>query len=280
VEGKVDLQGQGVFTLAFVSAAAVYLMGHGLRIARLALLIGQRSPGLRMVASFHMMTAALSLAAPLKLGELYRILEISSIAGGFVRGVVIVWLERAFDAALILAMLLLALTSASNGMSQGFFAVAALTAMFIAVTAIVVFVVPDNLRRMSVFIIRRYESEQTVQVLRFIDLVRRAIAEAPRIVNGKFATIATLTVLIWSCEAVAFALLLPVLDAAMQSALVALLNFLDSLTRGATLVGVLEHGELATFSANVLPYLLATQVPLAIIGFGAAIFYVRWRLQQ
>lgn len=266
--------------LALLSAAMVYLISHGLRIMRLALLIGQTSAGLRTVASFHMMTAALSLAAPLKLGELYRVVEIPHIAGGFVRGIVIVWLERAFDATVILAMLVLALANTSSAAAQNFLGVAAMAALFISATAIVVFVVPDNLRRLSVFIIRRYEGPQTVQALRAIDLARRSINEAARIVNGKFATIATLTVLIWTCEAVCFAILVPILSGPIENALLALLSFLDALTRGATLLGNLEHGQLESFSANAIPYLMATQFPLAIISLLATVFYIRWRVQQ
>jgi hypothetical protein len=273
--GQFDALGRKTLPWGLALAAVVYLVGHGLRILRLAFLIGGWRVGFRVIGSFHLMTAAVSLTAPLKLGEIYRVVELSNIVGSFVRAVVIVWWERAFDVSVIFLILVVALTNASKAATPEFSGVAGLAAIFITVTAVAFFVVPDNLRRLSVFIIRRYDSPHTVPMLRVMDLIRRAVQEAPRIVRGKVASIATLTALIWTCEIACFAIVLAMLGGTPESALDALLGFLSAITRGETLLGVLDGGEAATMGGGrVLAYLAATQVPLAFLGLAAAIYYI------
>jgi Lysylphosphatidylglycerol synthase TM region len=271
--GQFDVSG-GLLSWKLLLAGTVYLSSHALRILRLALLIGSWRVGFRVIAAFHLMTAAVSLVAPLKLGEVYRALELSSLVGGLIRAVIIVWWERAFDISLIFLILLLALSRSSGAPLDEFSGVVAISVVFILLTLLIFFVLPDNLRRASVLIIRRYDGKRTVPVLRLIDAVRRAINEAPQIVRGKIAALATLTALIWICEIGCFALVLSALGGSLASAPDALLSFLSAITRGQTLLSALDANQSEIFSAGLLAYLAVTQVPLAFIGLAAAIVYV------
>jgi hypothetical protein len=259
-------------------AAMIYLVGHGLRILRLALLIGGWRVGFLTIVSFHFMTAAVSLAAPLKLGEVYRVVELKNVVGALTRALAIVWWERAFDVSVILTILFLALARASGTIPHEFITVGVLAIAFIALTALTFFVVPDNLRRLSVLIIRRYNSSRTVPVLRLIDQVRTTIQQAPRMVHAKVASLVTLTILIWTCEISCFAIVLP--GVTLGAALDSLLNFLSTVTRGETLLAALGKGEATSFSENAQAYLAATQIPLVFCGLGAALHYVSWRMKQ
>lgn len=276
--GDFDTLGLAADPWRFALVGIIYLAGHGFRILRLALLIGGWRVGFRTIVSFHLMTAAVSLAAPLKLGEVYRVLELSNVVGNLTRAIVIVWWERAFDISVILLLLLLALARSPGAIPSEFAAVAALAIGFITLTALTFFVVPDNLRRLSVLIIRRYSSRRTVPVLRLIDLVRRAILEAPRMVHAKVASLVTLTALIWVCEIACFAIAFPGIT--LGTALDSLLNFLSEVTRGETLLGALGKGEATAFGANALAYLAATQIPLVFLGLAAGFSYAARRMRQ
>ena len=74
-------------SIGWIAAVAliVYLGAHGFRILRLGMLIGGWRVGLRTIAFFHLMTAGVSAALPLKLGEVYRVVELSSLAGSLDR---------------------------------------------------------------------------------------------------------------------------------------------------------------------------------------------------
>jgi hypothetical protein len=270
-DGRLAAAGQSSSWWAIGLAGIVYLSSHMLRILRLALLIGAWRVGLRTVGSFHLMTAAVSLVAPLKLGEFYRILELGNIVGGHVRAAVIVWWERTFDAAAILLLIVVVLLFQSGSPPPQTYGVALLALAFIVITAIVVTIAPENLRRLSVFIIRRYDSPRTVPLLRATELVRRSIEEAPRTVHSKVATLSTLTALIWMAEATCFAIVFPELRGTLDMALSALLAFLSAVTTGDTLLGVLAGDR--PLDGNLLSYFTATQIPLAFLGFLAALHY-------
>ena len=270
---------RGVPTATLALAAVIYMFGHLLRSVRLALLIGGWNVGLRLITSFHFMTAGVSLAAPLKLGEIYRVLELSNLVGSLTRAIEIVWLERLMDVMALVVIMAVALNNVSPANFQPFVGVVVLAVVFIAVSALTLFVLPDNLRRTSILIIRRYDHRATLPLLRLLSQVRNAILEAPRIVHGKVGSLAALTVLIWTCEVACFGVLLGALGYNVAAAPDALLRFLSVLTRGQTLVGVLD-APVASGARDFLPYLAATQVPLALIGLVAGLAYVIQRVSR
>jgi Lysylphosphatidylglycerol synthase TM region len=278
-EGQLAAVGQASPWWAIGLAGLVYIGSHMLRILRLALLVGAWRVGLRTLGSFHLMTAAVSLVAPLKLGEVYRIVGLGNIVGGPVRAVVIVWWERTFDAAAILFLIVIVLMFGSSSTTPHTYGVALLALAFILTTAVVVAIAPENLRRLSVFIIRRYDSAHTVPLLHVIDLVRRSIEEAPRTVRHKVTTLAALTGLIWTAEAACFAIVYPTLRGTLDMALTALLAFLSAVTKGETLLSALDVNR-AALDGYALSYLSATQIPLAFIGLLAALHYLPRGLRQ
>lgn len=273
IDGQFNAPAQFAGVTALALAALVYLLGHGLRILRLTLLIGTWRVRLRDVASFHIMTAAVTLATPLKLGEIYRVFEMSYIVGGLTRAVAITWWERVFDASILLLLLVLALANTAE--ATPFRGVTVLMVLFVAVTAVVFFVAPDNLRRLSVLIIRRYESPSTVPVLQFIDIVRCAILEAPRLVRGKVASLLTLTVLIWLAQLGCFVIAMPALRGQWDAAVGSLLAFLSSLTQGASPLAALQGGH----PTQIMGQLALTQAPLVFFGLAAGTYYALRRIR-
>jgi hypothetical protein len=264
--------------VTFLSAATLYVIGHCFRSLRLALLIGGWRIGLRMIVSFHFMTAALSLAVPMKLGELYRLAELSKLLGSFMSAVETIWWERLFDVLAIVIIMIMVLGGVAKSDWPQFYGVGLLAIVFIAVTALAVFVLPDNLRRLSVLIIRRYDNRRSVPLLRHIDRIRRTILEAPHMVKGKIASLAALTVLIWASELSCLAIVLRALGNSLEAAPDALLSFLSILTSGYTLIGAL-NGEPAPAQQGVLLYLATTQIPLVFVGLLAALYYVRRQMK-
>jgi len=262
---------------SLIAAASLYLIGHGVRILRLAFLIGGWRVGFREVASLHLMTSAVSLAVPLKLGELYRVAELSSLTGGAVRAIVIVWCERAFDAVVLLVMLAVAITQIPGAVTE-VGAIAAFVTAFVVATAIMLYIVPDNLRRLGVFIIRRYRSPASVSALKAIETMRQASREVPDLLQSKVASLATLTALIWLCEVGTFALAAPALSGSLALAFDGLLAFLAAVTRGMTLLSALT-GTGPEAAAPAMTRLVTAQFPLVILGALGAISYLRYRVR-
>ena len=257
-------------------AALVYLTGHLFRSMRLALLIGGWNVGLRLIASFHFVTAGVSLAMPLKLGEFFRIAVLSRVAGSITRAIEIVWWERLLDVVALIVIMMIALRDVTGSQWQDFSGIVAVSVAFVAVSVLAFFVLPDNLRRTSVLIIRRYRSPHTVPVLQALERARSAIIEAPRMVRTKMGSLAALTILIWACEIGTFAIILRAMGQVITSAPDALLKLLSFLARGQTLADALQNHRF--LDAGFLPYLAATQVPLTFVALPAAIlFTLYWR---
>jgi len=262
INGDLDFASLGFGAVALT--IVLYLASHGLRIVRLALLIGGWRVGFRTVVAFHLMTAAVGLIAPLKLGELYRVAELGNLVGSFVRGVMIAWWERAFDVAAILIILAVALANTPPETHGMFYGVAAIAGAFVLLTALIFFVAPENLRRVAVLIIRRYDHRWTVPVLQGIDALRRAIRQAPAMIDKKIASLLTLTALIWALEIACFTIMLPAFAESLGLAAEGLLSFLSSVTRGETIVSELDASHT---SVDLRHYLAATQAPLVFLGF-------------
>jgi hypothetical protein len=274
--GTFGILSSGVAT--FLLAAALYLASHAFRVLRIALLIGSWQVGLRTVASFHFFTSGVSLAFPLKLGEIYRVIELSYLVGSAVRALMIVWWERAFDVVAILIILLFGIVTAGDGPHPQYYAIAAIASVFVIGTLLVFLVLPDNLRRLSVLIIRRHDSPRSVPLLRGLSVARQAIQEAPALVRNKIASLLTLTALIWALEIACFVVLAPAIVDSVGAALDGILTFLSALTQGETILSDLD-GNASALGAWTLRYLSATQVPLVIIGFGSGLIYATSRLK-
>lgn len=253
------------FGLAVACAAAIYLASHLVRIVRLALIASDARLSLRLLTRVHLFTSGVGLALPFKLGDGYRAGELALATGSAVRGISLVYVERLFDVAVILLLLAVAVgLGLADSSAYGPVLLASL--IFVSVTALVLVLVPDNLRRISSYVIRRYDQEWTVVLLRRIAEVRGVLASTVAMLNGRYGSLFVLTVVIWVLEAMALAVLLAFLSPGVEP-LGAVLTFLSSITEGTTLLDRLEPVAVQQLSAAMLAYLAATQIPLLLAAF-------------
>ncbi len=261
--------------LSFLFALLVYLAGHLARIARVALIAADTRLSLRRLVNVHFFTAAVGLALPFKLGDAYRALELSGLVGGLTRGIVIVCIERVFDVALILIMITVALAFGS-ALSPDLAPVLLASTLFVAIAAAGLLLLPDNLRRIGSYVMRRYDRPWTVGALRGIANARAAIGGVSQMLKGRYSSLLLLTIAIWACEVLSLALVLRSIGVD-GGPVDALLRFLSSITEGATLLGRIGPGAWSWNSPLTLPYLAATQFPLALVGGVAGVMLLASR---
>ncbi len=264
---------QGVFV--FILALLVYFASHFARVVRVALIAADTRLSLRRLINLHFFTSAVSLGLPFKLGDAYRALELAGHVGGLTRGIVVVGVERVFDVALIL-LLIAAAFAFGSALSPDLAPVLAASILFVAVTAAALLLLPDNLRRIATYVIRRYDRPWTVRVLRGIANARTVVGSVSRMLKGRYSSLFSLTLVIWTFELLCLGLILNA--AGVDGGPVdALLRFLSSITEGATLLD--RSGDWSWTLEPTLMYLAATQIPLAFAGLlaGATLFPSRWR---
>jgi hypothetical protein len=260
--------------LEALAVAAVYLVGHVMRIVRLALLIGNARLSLRRLAAFHLYTAGVALGTPVRLGDANRGIELGLLSGGVVFGITIVWIERLFDLAVLLPLLLVTLGYASladHGHAMSAYAdITLLTLLFVSLSALMVAIVPDNLRRFGTYLIRQHEGAWTVNALKGIEDLRRTINRIPTLIKGKIPSLVVLTVLIWIFEFGSFEVLMSD-GAGSGGGLSGLLAFLSRTTTNGKLPVLLA--QLGSLDPFVRMYVVAGQAPLAIIATAAFFVY-------
>lgn len=265
--------------LAMVGILA-YLGAHLLRALRLAIIAGGHEVSLRRLTSVHFATAGVSLLLPFKLGELYRIFEISLVAGGLRRAVQTVWMERAFDvAALVVMMLVVAVAPA--GAAAVFAPLSAAAALFIALTVITFVVLPGNLRTLSLFVIRRYRSERAVTALRTLDGVLRFVESGRQLLRNKQGMVGAVSAFIWALEVASFGLIVAAIGPAAEPLLESFLAYVSTASFGAAewypVYGTGAESLLA-FPVKVFVYGVLTRLPLFVCALAFGALYAPARL--
>jgi hypothetical protein len=180
-------------------ACLLYAASHGVRVIRLAIITGDPRVSLRQIAMVHAITAAASLVTPFKLGEIFRISELGHLLGDVGRSIVIVWVERAFDSAAIMFLILVASLAEPTVLGQ-IRPLVIVSVAFVAATLALFTIVPEGLGTLSLFIVRRYDGPHAVRVLKGVHWLKRGIDLGPRFIAGKVSVLLVLTFAIWGLE--------------------------------------------------------------------------------
>ena len=268
-------------------AVLLYLLAHVLRVARLSILIEDAKVGLRQVFLIHYFTSAVSLVMPFKLGEVYRIFELNLLLRRGGRAFLIVWIERAFDIGLICLMLLFTAYSMPTTIPL-VQPLIGLSLAFTFVSAFAFVVLPENLRLLTLYIIRRYNSDRALAALRLIDATQSLVVQGRRLVRGKLATLFALTVGIWFLELQVLAALLPGMAMRFKSLVANLQVYLSSVSMSGGYLKSLftpTQGHLVAYLpqlpwASAVYYQLVLTAPLVVLGLVAALIYLRKRLNR
>lgn len=255
-------------------ATGAYMVGHIVRVARLALIIGDQRLSLRQLVAVHLFTSSVLLGVPFKLGEIYRIAELSTVTFSRFGALVVVWVERCFDIGIVL-LLLLAVLLFSSLSAVDYWPLIATSLVFVGGTLVVVTLVPDNLRRLANHIIRRYDADWTIDALQFIAQTRRLFRHGSLMLQGRIASLAVCSIVIWGFEALSLTIILTSRGQG-KSTIDAMLSFLSNLVRGDTVLTHLASVTGSQGSSLLSAYLLATQIPLVLIG-GVCGLYLLWQ---
>jgi hypothetical protein len=155
---------------------------------------------------------------------------------------------------------------------------------FVAITVVLITVVPANIREVMLHIVRRPFGERSVSVLRALRATLAALEEAPRMLSGRLPSLLLLTVLIWGAEVgvVAIAVSGSGLDATGLST--AVLSLLATVSAGVTAI-MASAGqqlsdalqELGGVFSNVGLYRLALVLPLLVAAVWSGGAYLPWR---
>lgn len=191
-----------------IGACSLYILAHLLRALRLVVMIQDDRVGLRDTFSAHFVAAGASLLIPFKLGELFRVAEVSRLLRSPLRAALLVWSERVLDLVAITGAMLFALVFRRDLFESAALGVM-LTMAVVAGTLVAFYVMPEHLEGVKLLLIRRYTAPWSLGAVKVVDASQRLLLHAPDALRRKPATLVTLTVVIWTLEIASLALFLP-----------------------------------------------------------------------
>lgn len=265
--------------LALVAAGLAYALNHALRALRLAVLVHDPLMSLRSVLRVHLLSVAVGLLTPFRLADLVRARLVGVFVMSTSRGIVVVWLERALDVAVVIGLLLLVQSGASS--FEVWSPLLLLSVAFVLLTVALVTVVPEQLHAASLYLVRR-RGPGGLRLLRLMEQTLLVLAEAPNVLRRKTVSLVLLTVLVWSAELLALALAIPALADGPGRLATGLLTLLSDLASGVVAVAPGSGTGLASGEAPpdaVTLYRFVVIAPLLAAGtfVGTRLFRARSR---
>lgn len=236
-------------------AAVLYLAAHALRAARLSLLLGVGRVPFYAILGCNAAMSFLTLALPFKIGELARALEFYRLTKCDPRALFAIWIERCFDAVIVLCLIELA---SSAVLDQAF---AQWTRRGLLVLLCMSFFVVLFGRSALSALLRLLGASQSQRSLKLMRAARRVEAMAARMPSLAWPDLALLLIVsgaIWLLE---IAAVLAVTAGTMEFHHRAIDAFVEIVVTAA--VGVGNSGALAVLLYRVLISIALAGVALA-----------------
>ena len=193
---------------AFILALLCYGLSHLIRALRLVVIAASILPlRVRVLFLLHFHTAAVSLAVPFKLGELYRLHELGRLSGDWGRAELAMVVERAFDAG-VLILLCGALLGSGIGLPITLRMTLLVLTAALTVAMFIFFIADPTLAAVQRYIFTHHISPQARLLLMATASFRQGITVARQCIRGQFPLLVLLSAGIWICEALTLAILL------------------------------------------------------------------------
>jgi hypothetical protein len=204
------------------------------------------------------------------------------VTGSLRTGLLAVWLERTLDAA-VLAVLVGVVALTVEGAIDLVAPLLIVVCAFVAVTVVLLGVVPANIREVMLHLVRRPFGERSVGTLRLLRAALSMLHEAPAMLRGRLPSLLLLSVLIWAMEIAVVAVAVSGSGLGATGLSTAVLSLLASISSGATAI-MPAAGEQLTDAiaqlggvAEVGLYRLCLVIGLLAAGAAAGLRYLPWR---
>lgn len=236
--------------------------------------MGRQDYSLWKLIYLQFYTNGINLILPFKLGEVYRVLEFNKIIKDSNRLLLTIITEKTLDLLLLFIWALIAILILGQKIIALNFVIWILLALIIS-SFLILFVVPENIRSINIFLAKRYNSKWIIRVLALTDRVATVIANIKETLKGNASTILLLTFSIWFFEMLGFTYLIPFMAEKSQVWLLSILVFLSSLIPSLTMgtgglqlsFSALSYGTADNGLVISLTYQAFIFAPAVLLGF-------------
>lgn len=184
--------------------AVFYLIAHFLRGARLALLAASACDvSVRTTFLLHLFTAPTALILPFKLGEVFRLQQLMMVTGRPVGALVVLLLDRALDAVVLLPAFLYFISTDEARASGETLGLVALLSLVLICAGATFLAAPEALRAIQRYIFLRHTRPRARLVLGWLSAIHAVLDRSVRSLRTNFAVLIALSLAIWSFEVAA-----------------------------------------------------------------------------
>lgn len=253
---------------ACAAALLLYGLAHALRAVRLYLILGVGRICFSILFGYQIFIALCSLATPFKIGDGVRALEIYRLNNNDLRGVLALWIDRLFDVAIIVVILL---TFVWSGRTSGaVFLVLITSGLFLFGSIAAVLMLPGGVASLArSLLVLRGERPIVLVLLGICRRLQDLIQRVPSFDRAMLSLLSIITVAIWTFECITIFFVLIALPIADNGAI----------TYAVQILGYAISGTVTNIEAPAALYRLVAFAALAMLSAGTFMSYARTRIK-
>lgn len=192
-----------VFSIKYVVCfVLIYLLSHIMRILRLYILLLEEKIKWKQLLRIYFITTFVNFVLPFKIGEIYRIIEIGTLCNNIRRGIITIWIERFFDAVVLLVLSTCYLIYIDNA-SYNFIPVYILLLVFSGLSVLFYVEFRHSFNYLNQFIVSKSNTSKGVRILKFLENLKMIHSDIKRLIVGRTTMLILLSILIWCIELIA-----------------------------------------------------------------------------
>jgi hypothetical protein len=186
--------------LFLLVALGIYLCSHILRVSRLYIIFIEKKVPFLNLLKIYVITTWVNFLVPFKIGEIFRITEYSKMCDSFRMGFISIWVERFFDAGILLLIVLFTMLFTR----EKFLVLFCILLGFVVFTLFVYISFPISYKYTNQIILSKSQSAKGVLLLEFIENIRQFYLFSEKLIRGRYAIIFSVSLLIWGLESLVF----------------------------------------------------------------------------
>ncbi|KOP66252.1 hypothetical protein AMS62_14110 [Bacillus sp. FJAT-18019] len=176
----------------------LYVSSHVLRIVRLFTLMIEKKVSLRDLFAIYFLTSWVNLFLPYKTGEIFRVFGFGSISGSLRKGIVVIWIERFFDALVLLFLIIPYLIYSKSPLVV--MPIVLVLILFVLFTIFFFLEFPFSKKYLNKFIISHSKTRKGVRILKATQIIENIYEDMKALIRGRVSLILFISLMIWFLE--------------------------------------------------------------------------------
>ncbi|WP_430146572.1 lysylphosphatidylglycerol synthase domain-containing protein [Paenibacillus cisolokensis] len=187
------------FWKSIILFTLLYLAAHLLRIIRLYTILLENKIKFKDLLRVYAVTAWVNFFIPYKVGEIFRVIEIGRLCKNVRRGIVVIWIERLFDAIVILTIMLVYFLLSDISLID-YLPLVIILFTFISFSFFYYLEFPFTYKYVNQLIMSRSNSTRGVKLLNFLYNMRKIHSDIKALIQGRSSLGLFISVIIWILE--------------------------------------------------------------------------------